>query len=729
MRFEAVQQAYNRAPVKASAPSQKVSDYFASNVFTIEVIRKYLSAANFEHVVKAIQEGSKISRKIADQIALAMKTWAIEKGATSYCHWFQPLTGTTAEKHDAFFSPISIHRGIEAFGGNELVQQEPDSANFPSGGLRATFEARGYTAWDPSSPAFIMTVGDGKTLCIPTIFVSYTGESLDYKSPLLKSLAFLEQASLEVCHLFNKNVKKVSTHLGWEQEYFLVDAALFNARPDLVATDRTLLGRRSAREKQLNNHYFGAIAERVYAYMLDFEAEAYKLGIAISTRHNEAAPSQFECAAKFTVANVSVDQNQLLMDVMSRVARRHHLRVLFHEKPYRDMNGSGKHLNWSLHTDTGLNLFSPAKTPKTNLQFLAFFINVIKAINDYPDLLRAGIATAGNEDRLGVHEAPPSIISLFIGSTMQKILDDFEKRVKIGGLDDLAKEDLKMDIHKQIPDLLLDNTDQNRTAPFAYTGNKFELRVVGASANCALPTTILNTLLGNQLRTFLEDVNKLVQKQKEKKDGAILRILRRYVSQSKRILFGGDTYSKEWIVEAAKRGLSNVTATPYALDFFGTVDAEKVLIKNAIYTQRELKARCEVWQGIYRGKLYVESRTISEMIQNQIIPVAIKYQNILLQNVKMGIDIGLSKSHFQESIRVIEQISKHIGALAEAQQSLVKSYQEADAKENIADSAKVYCDFVKPHFDLMRKQAGKLELLVADEYWILPKYRELLFMR
>lgn len=729
MRFEAVQQAYNRAPVKVSPPSQKVSDYFASNVFTIEVIRKYLSVANFEHVVKAIQEGNKISRKIADQIALAMKTWAIEKGATSYCHWFQPLTGTTAEKHDAFFSPISIHRGIETFGGKELVQQEPDSANFPSGGLRATFEARGYTAWDPSSPAFIMTVGDGKTLCIPTIFVAYTGESLDYKSPLLKSLAFLEQTSLEVCHLFNKNVKKVSTCLGWEQEYFLIDAALYNARPDLVATDRTLLGRRSAREKQLNNHYFGAIADRVYAYMLDFEAEAYKLGIAISTRHNEAAPSQFECAAKFTVANVSVDQNQLLMDVMSRVARKHYLRVLFHEKPYRDMNGSGKHLNWSLHTDTGLNLFSPAKTPKTNLQFLAFFINVIKAINDYPDLLRAGIATAGNEDRLGVHEAPPFIISLFIGSTMQKILDDFEKRVKIGGLDDLAKEDLKMDIHKQIPDLLIDNTDQNRTAPFAYTGNKFELRVVGASANCALPTTILNTLLGNQLSAFLEDVNKLVQTQKEKKDGAILRVLRRYVSQSKRILFEGDTYSKEWIAEAAKRGLSNVTSTPYALDFFGTVDAQKVLVKNSIYTQRELQARSEVWQGIYRGKLYVESRTISEMIQNQIIPVAIKYQNTLLQNVKMGMDIGLSKSHFQESIRVIEQISKHIGALATAQQSLVKSYQEADAKESIADSAKAYCDSVKPHFDLMRKQAGKLELLVSDEYWVLPKYRELLFMR
>ncbi|MEZ4885625.1 MAG: glutamine synthetase III [Chitinophagales bacterium] len=729
MRFEAVKQAFNRPAMKVALPSEKISDYFASNVFTIEVMRKYLSAATFDHILESVEEGGKISREIADQVALAMKTWAIEKGSTSYCHWFQPLTGNTAEKHDAFFSPIEAHRGIETFSGKELVQQGPDGANFPSGGLRATFEARGYTAWDPSSPAFIMTVGSGKTLCIPTIFVSYTGESLDYKAPLLKSLAFLEQAAIDVCHLFNKSVKKVSTFLGWEQEYFLVDSDLYNARPDLMATGRTLLGRRSPRDKERSNHYFGAIADRVYAYMIDFEAEAYKVGIPINTRHNEAAPSQFECATSFTHANVAVDHNQLLMDIMARVARRHHLQVLFHEKPYEDMNGSGKHLNWSLHTDTGLNLFSPAKTPKTNLQFLTFFINVIKVVNDYPDLLRAAIATAGNEDRLGLHEAPPAIISLFIGETLQKILDDFEKKVKIGGLDEYAKEDLKVEIHKQIPDLLIDNTDQNRTAPFAYTGNKFELRVVGSSANCARPTTILNTLLGYQLRTFLKDVNGLVQKDKEKRDGAILRVLRRYVSQSKRILFEGDTYSKEWEIEAAKRGLSNVKKTPYAFDFFKTEDAQKVLVANGIYTQRELQARYEVWQGIYKNKLYVESRTISEMIQNQVIPVAVKYQNVLLQNVKLGMDVGLPKAHFEESLRVIEEISKHIAALAAAQQSLVKSYQEADAKEDIAESAKVYCDEVKPHFDTMRKSAAKLELLVADEYWTLPKYRELLFMR
>ncbi|MFK7908010.1 MAG: glutamine synthetase III, partial [Chitinophagales bacterium] len=551
MRFEAVQQAYNRPPMPVSLPSDKVSDYFASNVFTIEAMRKYLSAATFDHIFESAQEGVKIDREIANQVALAMKTWAIEKGATSYCHWFQPLTGATAEKHDAFFSPIEAHRGIETFSGKALIQQGPDGANFPSGGLRATFEARGYTAWDPSSPAFIMTIGNGKILCIPTIFVAYTGESLDYKAPLLKSLAFLEHAALDVCNLFNKSVKKVNTNLGWEQEYYLVDAALYNARPDLMATGRILLGRRSPRDKQRNNHYFGAIAERVYAYMIDFESEAYKLGIPISTRHNEASPSQFECAIHFTLANVAADQNQLLMDVMARVAQRHHLQVLFHEKPYANMNGSGKHLNWSLHTDTGLNLFSPAKTPKTNLQFLAFFINVIKAVNDNPDLLRAAIANAGNENRLGIHEAPPAIISMFIGSTLQNILNDVEKRVKIGGLDEYAKEDFKIDIHKQIPDLLIDNTDQNRTAPFAYTGNKFELRVVGASANCARPTTILNTLLGSQLRAFLKDVNDLMVNEKEKKDGAILRVLRRYVSQSKRILFEGDTYSKEWIKEAA----------------------------------------------------------------------------------------------------------------------------------------------------------------------------------
>ncbi len=729
MRFEAVQQAYNRLPIPVSLPSDKVSDYFASNVFTIEAMRKYLSAVTFDYIFKSTQEGLKIDREIASQVALAMKTWAIEKGATSYCHWFQPLTGATAEKHDAFFSPIEAHRGIETFSGKALIQQGPDGANFPSGGLRATFEARGYTAWDPSSPAFIMTVGSGKTLCIPTIFVAYTGESLDYKAPLLKSLAFLEQAALDVCHLFNKSVKKVSTNLGWEQEYYLVDADLYSARPDLMATGRTLLGRRSPRDKQRSNHYFGAIAERVYAYMIDFESEAYKLGIPISTRHNEASPSQFECAIHFTFANVAADQNQLLMDVMARVARRHHLQVLFHEKPYAGMNGSGKHLNWSLHTDTGLNLFSPAKTPKTNLQFLAFFINVIKAVNDNPDLLCAAIANAGNESRLGVHEAPPAIISMFIGSTLQNILSDFEKRVKVGGMDEYAKEDFKVDIHKQIPDLLIDNTDQNRTAPFAYTGNKFELRILGASANCARPTTILNTLLGNQLRTFLKDVGGLVTNEKEKKDGAILRVLRRYVSQSKRILFEGDTYSKEWIKEAAKRGLSNVSTTPHALDFFRTAKAEKVLVSNEIYTKRELQARYEVWQGIYKNKLYVESRTISEMIQNQIIPISVKYQNILLQNVKMGIDVGLDKTHFQESLRVIEQISLHIAALAKAQQALVKSYQEADAKESIAEQAKAYCELVKPHFETMRKQAGKLELLVADEYWDLPKYRELLFMR
>ncbi|MGB1242380.1 MAG: glutamine synthetase III [Chitinophagales bacterium] len=729
MRFEAVRQAYNRPPISVSLPSDKVSDYFASNVFTIEAMRKYLSTVTFDHIFKSTQEGLKIDREIANQVALAMKTWAIEKGATSYCHWFQPLTGATAEKHDAFFSPIEAHRGIETFSGKALIQQGPDGANFPSGGLRATFEARGYTAWDPSSPAFIMTVGSGKTLCIPTIFVAYTGESLDYKAPLLKSLAFLEQAALDVCHLFNKSVKKVSTNLGWEQEYYLVDAALYNARPDLMATGRTLLGRRSPRDKQRSNHYFGAIAERVYAYMIDFEAEAYKLGIPISTRHNEASPSQFECAVNFTFANVAADQNQLLMDVMARVARRHHLQVLFHEKPYIGMNGSGKHLNWSVHTDTGLNLFSPARTPKTNLQFLAFFINVIKAVNDNPDLLRAAIANAGNEDRLGVHEAPPAIPSMFIGSTLQNILNDFEKRVKIGGMDEYAKEDFKVDIHKQIPDLLIDNTDKNRTAPFAYTGNKFELRIVGASANCARPTTILNTLLGNQLRNFLKDVGHLMTNEKEKKDGAILRVLRRYVSQSKRILFEGDTYSKEWIKEAAKRGLSNVSTTPHALDFFRTAKAEKVLVSNKIYTKRELQARYEVWQGIYKNKLYVESRTISEMIQNQIIPISVKYQNVLLQNVKMGIDVGLDKTHFQESLRVIEQISLHIAALAKAQQALVKSYQEADSKEGIAAQAKAYCELVKPHFETMRKQSGKLELLVADEYWALPKYRELLFMR
>ncbi|HSU27671.1 MAG TPA: glutamine synthetase III, partial [Chitinophagaceae bacterium] len=580
LRFNAIQNltAVQAAPADSSG---KITQLFGENVFTQKTAREFLSDEGFKSLQYSIRAGQKIDRAMANQIANGIRAWAESKGVTHFTHWFQPLTGSTAEKHDSFFTIKSDGTPIEQFEGDALIQQEPDASSFPSGGLRATFEARGYTAWDPSSPAFIMDTGPGKTLCIPTIFVSYTGESLDYKAPLLKALEALNKAAVDVCNYFDKNITRVTPTLGWEQEYFVIDEGLFNARPDLVMCGRTVYGHNSAKNQQLEDHYFGSIPERVYAYMRDYEEEAYKLGIPLRTRHNEVAPAQFECAPIFEEVNLAVDHNTLLMDVMSRVATRHNLRVLLHEKPFAGINGSGKHNNWSMATDTGINLLAPGKTPKTNLMFLTFFVNTIKAVHDYADILRASIASAPNDFRLGANEAPPAIISVFIGQYLTKVLNDVKTRVS-EKMDETDESLLKIDIHKSIPELLLDNTDRNRTSPFAFTGNKFEFRAVGSSANCANPMTILNTIMAQTLKQFKSEVDALIEKG-EKKEIAIMHVIRGYIVDSEKVLFEGDGYSEEWAKEAEKRGLPNIKTTPLALDAMVTKKGKELFESNHIY--------------------------------------------------------------------------------------------------------------------------------------------------
>src|SRR5215207_403336 len=559
----------------------KITAIFAENVFTHAVARQFLSDEAYKSLMGSVKAGRKIDRSMAAQIANGIRAWAESKGVSHYTHWFQPLTDLSAEKHDSFFTLKGDGTPIEQFDGAALIQQEPDASSFPSGGLRATFEARGYTAWDPSSPAFIMDIGTGKTLCIPTIFVSYTGELLDYKAPLLKALEALNHAAVEVCNYFDKNVTRVTATLGWEQEYFVIDEALFNARPDLVMCGRTVFGHNSAKNQQLEDHYFGSIPERVYAFMRDFEEESYKLGIPLRTRHNEVAPAQFECAPIFEEVNMAVDHNTLLMDIMTRVAARHKLRVLLHEKPFAGINGSGKHNNWSLATDTGVNLLAPGKTPKTNLMFLAFFVNTIKAVHDYSDLLRASIASASNDFRLGANEAPPAIISVFIGQYLTKVLGDIKQRVT-KKMDETDESMLKIDIHRNIPELLMDNTDRNRTSPFAFTGNKFEFRAVGSSANCANAMTALNAIMADTLKNFKADVDGLIEKG-EKKEVALMQIIQKYIVESKSVLFEGDGYSDEWEKEAAKRGLPNVKTTPLALDAYITRKSKTLFESNSVY--------------------------------------------------------------------------------------------------------------------------------------------------
>ena len=727
LRFNAIRELSTKGDVQV-AGSTKITAIFGTNVFTLKTAREFLSDEAYKSLASSIKASQKIDRAMANQIANGIRAWAETKGVTHYTHWFQPLTGTTAEKHDSFFTLKSDGTPIEQFEGDALIQQEPDASSFPSGGLRATFEARGYTAWDPSSPAFIMEIGAGKTLCIPTIFVSYTGESLDYKAPLLKAIEALNKAAVDVCNYFDKNVNKVTPTLGWEQEYFLVDENMFNARPDLVMTGRTVFGQSSAKNQQLEDHYFGSIPERIYAYMRDFEAESYKLGIPLRTRHNEVAPAQFECAPIFEEVSVAVDHNSLLMDVMDRVARRHQLRVLVHEKPFAGINGSGKHNNWSMATDTGVNLLAPGKTPKTNLMFLAFFVNTIKAVHDYADILRAAIASAPNDHRLGANEAPPAIISVFIGQYLSKVLNDVKERVS-DKMDEADESLLKIDIHKSIPELLMDNTDRNRTSPFAFTGNKFEFRAVGSSANCANPMTVLNTIMADTLKRFKKEVDTLIEKG-EKKEIAIMHVIRQYIVDSERVLFEGDGYSEAWEQEAAKRGLANVKTTPRALDAMITEKSKKLFKDHHIYTHEELEARHEIELEKYIKKVQIESRIIGELAHSHVIPAALRYQSRLSENIRGLKDAGLSDAAFSTHRNLLEKLSEHANQVSTLVDKMIAARKACNQLIDTRDKAIAYQETVKDaYFDSIRYHVDKLELIVDDREWDLPKYREMLFLR
>ncbi|WP_184549483.1 glutamine synthetase III [Mucilaginibacter sp. FT3.2] len=721
IRFKALQDVLSRTIPEVKPPAAKISEYFGANVFDKKKMKEYLSTEAYQGIVNSIEKGEPIPRDLAEQIASAMKSWALGKGATHYTHWFQPLTGTTAEKHDAFFEPTADGGAIERFSGDALSQQEPDASSFPSGGIRNTFEARGYTAWDPSSPAFLMA----RTLCIPTVFVSYTGEALDYKVPLLKALSVLDKAAVDVCHYFDKGIEKVNASLGLEQEYFLVDIALFNARPDLYLTGRTLFGHISAKNQQLEDHYFGSIPGRVYAYMQDMETEALLLGIPLKTRHNEVAPSQFECAPIYEEINLAIDHNQLLMDLMDRVARRHNFKVLLHEKPYAGINGSGKHNNWSLITNTGKNLLSPGKTPKNNLMFLTFFVNTIKAVHEHADLLRASIASVNNDHRLGANEAPPAIISIFLGSQLNDVLDEIEtsrisKKIK--------EDNLLWQGIPKIPQILPDNTDRNRTSPFAFTGNKFELRAVGSSANSASPMTILNLIVAEQLKKFKYDVDKLIKKG-EKKDLALLIVIKKYIKESKNIRFEGNGYSDDWEKEAEKRGLANIKTTPKALDAFLSEKAEILFAETGVFTPREAHARHEILLDSFYKKLQIEARVMGELVLNVIIPAAIAYQTKLIENVKGLKDLGLAASTYEAQLDLINKISDHVNFIKTNVDQMVEARKTANIVEDIRQRAIDYDEKVKSFFAPIRYRVDKLEQLVDDGMWPLPKFRELLFIK
>lgn len=724
-RFQALRKATDRKPVQVEELDRK-SVIFGSNVFGDKAMRQFLTPEAYK-AVKAAADGVKIDRKIADYIALGMKEWALSKGVTHYTHWFQPLTGTTAEKHDAFFETFPDGSDpVEKFGGTQLVQQEPDASSFPNGGIRNTFEARGYTAWDPTSPAFIF----GTTLCIPTVFVSYTGEALDNKTPLLRALNAIDAAAIDVAKYFDKNVKRVTPTLGWEQEYFLVDSALANSRPDLLATGRTLLGHTAAKGQQLDDHYFGSIPTRVLTYMRDLENECMLLGIPVKTRHNEVAPNQFELAPIFEEINLAVDHNSLLMDVMQKVGERHDFKVLFHEKPFKGVNGSGKHNNWSLATDTGINLLSPGKTPMSNLQFLTFFINTIKAVHDNEELLRASIASASNDHRLGANEAPPAIISVFIGQQLTKVLAELEG-VSNGKLSPEEKTDLKLNVVGKLPDVLLDNTDRNRTSPFAFTGNKFEFRAVGSSANCAVSMTTLNTIVAKQLKDFKKEVDTLIEKKDLKKDEAIFNVLREYIKQTKAILFEGDGYSEAWEKEAKKRGLSNHKTTPEALKAKVSKKAIELFGEMGVMNHVEVESRYEIELEEYVKKIQIEGRILGDIARNHVVPTAIRYQNVLIENVKGLKEIfGASFEKIaKEQIALIKEISEHIEGINTKVEKMTEERKKSNALTSTEKMAAAYCDKVKPYFEEIRYHADKLELLVDDELWTLTKYRELLFTK
>ncbi len=724
-RFSALSELSSRKPRQVNLPQNKVSEYYGTNVFNISAMRAHLTDEAFKSVVAAIKNGERIERHVADQIATAMKDWAMSKGVTHYTHWFQPLTGSTAEKHDAFFTPIEDGKAIEQFEGSLLVQQEPDASSFPNGGIRNTFEARGYTAWDPTSPAFIM----GTTLCIPTIFIAYTGEALDHKMPLLKALHCIDKAATDVCQYFDKEVNKVKATLGWEQEYFLVDAALFNARPDLMMAGRALVGNMPAKGQQLDDHYFGSIPERVLSFIQEMEMEALKLGIPVKTRHNEVAPNQFECAPIYEDADLAVDHNLLLMDVMEKVARKHDFRVLFHEKPFAGVNGSGKHNNWSLSTNTGVNLLSPGKNPKTNLRFLTFFVNTIKAIADYADVLRTSIASASNDHRLGANEAPPAIISVFIGTQLSEMLDKLEKSIKAGRMTPEDKTELKLNIGK-IPQILLDNTDRNRTSPFAFTGNKFEFRAVGSTANCSSAMVAINAIVAKQLIDFKKAVDTRIEKG-DKKDEAILKELQKLIKESKKIRFEGNGYGEEWVKEAAKRGLNNFKDTPSALEVMKSKMYIDLFESQGILTKREIEARHEVELENYILKLQIESRILGDICNTNIIPAAIKYQSELIGNAN-GLQAILGKEGAAMSsvqIDLIKRIANHLNELYKNVGEMIEARKVVNKIVDSEEKAFEYCNKVKPYFETIKYHSDRLERIVGDEYWPLPKLRELLFAK
>lgn len=724
-RFQALSELNYRQPQEVESSGKRVSEYFGDNVFAYFKMREYLTDDAFEKLMNCVVKGDRIDRQTADHVAAAMKEWAIQKGATHYTHWFQPLTGSTAEKHDSFFKPIGDGRALEKFDGSMLVQQEPDASSFPSGGIRNTFEARGYTLWDPSSPAFIV----GNTLCIPTIFISYTSHALDYKMPLMKALNAVDIAATAVCQYFDKDVVKVNTSLGWEQEYFLIDSALYNVRHDIAMTGRALFGARPPKGQQLEDHYFGSIPERVLAYMQDFEREAHLLGIPVTTRHNEVAPNQFELAPMFEEANLANDHNQLVMDVLEKTARKHNFRVLLHEKPFEGINGSGKHNNWSLSTNTGVNLLKPGKNPKSNMQFLTFLVNTIAAIHENADVLRASIASVGNDHRLGANEAPPAIMSVFLGEQLSAMLDDLEKNIKAGKMTPEDKTVLKLNIGK-LPQVFLDNTDRNRTSPFAFTGNKFEFRAVGSSANCANAMITLNTIVANRLIQFKKDVDARINKGDDK-DEAILKELQRLIKVSKTIRFEGNGYSDEWVKEAAKRGLSNLKDTPTALKVWKGKEVQKMFEALNVLTHEEVHARFEIELENYIRRREIEARVTADMAQNHILPAAVAYQSRLIENVlglKDVLGAAEAKVAARTQVELIKKISEHINGMKE---SIDKMNAEMDklVKVDVEKQADGYAQKVKPLMDKVRENADALELVVDDELWPLPKMREILWTR
>ena len=724
-RHQVMHDVLERQPKLPTRPENKISAYYGENVFNKFVMRSYLPDEAYKGILKAMEDGTPVDRKVADQTATAMKEWAISRGATHYTHWFQPLTGSTAEKHDSFIAPTGDGRAIEKFDGSLLVQQEPDASSFPNGGIRNTFEARGYTLWDPTSPAFVM----GETLCIPTIFISYTGFALDNKTPLLKALAAVDNAATSVCQYFDKNITKVNASLGWEQEYFLVDKALYAARPDLAMTGRALFGAQPAKGQQLDDHYFGSIPQRVGAFMKDFELEAHKLGIPVTTRHNEVAPNQFEVAPVYEEANLANDHNLLLMELLEIVAQKHDFRVLLHEKPFPGLNGSGKHNNWSLGTNTGVNLLKPGTNPKTNLRFLTFFVNTLAALHTHADIVRASFAGVGNDHRLGANEAPPAIISAFIGSQLSELLDGLEKHIKAGKLTPADKTALKLEIGR-IPEALLDNTDRNRTSPFAFTGNKFELRAVGSSANCAVPMTVLNTIVAEQLNKFKASVDARIKKG-DGKDEAILKELQSLIKQSKNIRFEGNGYGEAWVKEAKNRGLSNMRTSPEALEVWGRKEVISLFEDLKVLKPEELAARREIEYEKYMMKRQIEATVACDLAQNTILPAAISYQNFLLENI-MGVEEAFGKKGTKmvsPQRDLLERTSSIVNDLYTSLSKLNSEMDKANAMKSHKKQAEAYGKVVTPLIEELGDSCTTLEGLIDNEIWPLPKFTELLFTR